>query len=52
MFVFILFSIEAFKAPVNILKSGDLEENQYNSQFVNPILKNTLNAICNMDWRM
>ncbi|CAB4424926.1 unnamed protein product [Rhizophagus irregularis] len=31
--------IEAFKAPFNILKSGDLEENQYNSQFVNPILK-------------
>ncbi|RGB35449.1 hypothetical protein C1646_759366 [Rhizophagus diaphanus] len=44
--------IEAFKAPFNILKSGDLEENQYNSQFVNPILKNTLNAICSMDWRI
>uniref|UniRef100_U9UP10 Uncharacterized protein n=1 Tax=Rhizophagus irregularis (strain DAOM 181602 / DAOM 197198 / MUCL 43194) TaxID=747089 RepID=U9UP10_RHIID len=45
-------NIEAFKAPFNILKSGDLEENQYNSQFVNPILKNTLNAICSMDWRI
>ncbi|CAB4490802.1 unnamed protein product [Rhizophagus irregularis] len=32
--------------------SGDFEENQYNSQFVNPILKNTLNAICSMDWRI
>ncbi|CAG8465483.1 23235_t:CDS:2 [Racocetra persica] len=50
--VFILFSIETFKAPFNILKSGDLEENQYNSQFVNPILKCTLKAICDMDWRI
>ncbi|RIA89752.1 hypothetical protein C1645_824400 [Glomus cerebriforme] len=46
------FDIEAFKAPSNILKSGDLEENQYNSQFINPNLKNTLKAICNMDWRI
>ncbi|CAG8634555.1 7949_t:CDS:2, partial [Ambispora gerdemannii] len=43
--------IRAFKAPYNILKSGDLEENQYNSQFVNLILNNTLDAICNVDWR-
>nr|CAG8631224.1 15787_t:CDS:2 [Entrophospora candida] len=44
--------IEAFKAPFNILKSGDLEEKQYNSQFINPILKNTLKAICDLDWRI
>ncbi|CAG8551246.1 14946_t:CDS:10 [Cetraspora pellucida] len=44
--------IKAFKAPYNILKSGDLEENQFNAQFVNPIFNNTLDAICNVDWRI
>ncbi|CAG8671119.1 6572_t:CDS:10 [Funneliformis caledonium] len=44
--------IKAFKAPYNILKSGDLEENQYIAQFINPILNNTLDAICNVDWRI
>ncbi|CAG8651539.1 4786_t:CDS:2 [Gigaspora margarita] len=44
--------IKAFKAPYNILKSGDLEENQFNVQFVNPILSNTLDAIHNVDWRI
>ncbi|CAG8523158.1 4013_t:CDS:2 [Paraglomus occultum] len=44
--------IEAFEAPYNILTSGDLRENQYNAQFVNSILKNTLKAICNIDWRI
>ncbi|RIA84133.1 hypothetical protein C1645_880104 [Glomus cerebriforme] len=45
-------AIEAFEAPYNILKSGDLRENQYNAQFVSPILKYTLKAICNVDWRI
>ncbi|CAG8735982.1 9654_t:CDS:10 [Cetraspora pellucida] len=44
--------IKAFEAPFNILKSGDLEENQYNAQFINPILHNTLDAICSVDWRI
>ncbi|CAG8744485.1 318_t:CDS:10, partial [Racocetra persica] len=44
--------IKAFKALYNILKSGDLEENQFNAQFVNLILNNTLDAICNVDWRI
>ncbi|CAG8629809.1 12175_t:CDS:2, partial [Ambispora gerdemannii] len=44
--------IEAFEAPVNILKSGDLEENQYNAQFVSPVLKNALKTICSVDWRI
>ncbi|CAG8597453.1 4371_t:CDS:2 [Paraglomus occultum] len=43
--------IKAFKAPFNILKSNDLEEKQYSSQFVIPILKNTLEAVCDVDWR-
>src|SRR5436309_10380740 len=46
-----LFSLDAFQAPCNILKSGDLEENQYNAEFVNVILKNTLKVICSVDWR-
>ena len=45
----IFFSIEAFKAPYNILKSGELGENQYNSQFVSPILNNTLKAILDIN---
>ncbi|GBC02393.1 hypothetical protein RclHR1_00460031 [Rhizophagus clarus] len=44
--------IKAFKAPYNILKSGDLGENQYNSQFVSPVLDNTLSAILSIDWRI
>ncbi|RHZ64647.1 hypothetical protein Glove_321g21 [Diversispora epigaea] len=44
--------VKAFKAPYNILKSGDLEENQYNAQFINPILSNTLDILCNVDWRI
>ncbi|CAG8711117.1 7213_t:CDS:2, partial [Funneliformis caledonium] len=40
------------EASCNILKSGDLRENQYNAQFVSPILKNTLKVICNIDWRI
>ncbi|CAG8766255.1 11664_t:CDS:10, partial [Gigaspora margarita] len=44
--------IEAFKAPYNILKSGDLGENQYNSQFVSPILNNTFKAILDINWRI
>ncbi|CAG8615648.1 3176_t:CDS:2, partial [Diversispora eburnea] len=44
--------IKAFEAPYNILKSGDIEENQFNAQFINPILNNTLNSICNVDWRI
>ncbi|CAG8662769.1 4202_t:CDS:2, partial [Paraglomus brasilianum] len=43
--------IKAFEAPFNILKSGNLEENQYNAQFINPILHNTLDATCSVDWR-
>ncbi|CAG8434195.1 6081_t:CDS:2, partial [Scutellospora calospora] len=39
-------------APYNILKLGDLEENQFNAQFVNQILNNALDIICNVDWRM
>jgi hypothetical protein len=52
IFRFYFFSIEAFKAPYNILKSGELGENQYNSQFVSPILNNTLKAILDINWRM
>jgi len=48
----LFFSIEAFKAPYNILKSGELGENQYNSQFVSLILNNTLKAILDINWRM
>ncbi|CAG8708075.1 10146_t:CDS:2, partial [Funneliformis caledonium] len=44
--------VEAFKAPFNIIKSGDLKEKQYSSQFMNSILKNTLNTICSIDWRI
>ncbi|CAJ0913400.1 2302_t:CDS:2, partial [Entrophospora sp. SA101] len=44
--------IKAFEAPHNILKSGDLRENQYNAQFISPILENTLKTICNIDWRI
>ncbi|CAB4399729.1 unnamed protein product [Rhizophagus irregularis] len=44
--------IEAFKSPYNILKSGELGENQYNSQFVSPILNNTLKAILDINWRI
>ncbi|CAG8595504.1 5763_t:CDS:2, partial [Paraglomus occultum] len=44
--------IEAFKAPFNILKSSDLEEKQYSAQFVIPVLKNTLKAVCDVDWRV
>ncbi|CAG8796202.1 39887_t:CDS:2, partial [Gigaspora margarita] len=36
------FDIRAFEALYNILKSGDLEENLYNAQFISPILLNTL----------
>ncbi|CAG8707842.1 3807_t:CDS:10 [Funneliformis mosseae] len=44
--------IEAFKAPYNLLKSGSLGENQYNSQFVSPILSNTLKVILDVNWRI
>ncbi|CAJ0862779.1 6307_t:CDS:2, partial [Entrophospora sp. SA101] len=33
-------------------QSGDLRENQYNAQFISPILENTLKTICNIDWRI
>ncbi|CAG8584991.1 4511_t:CDS:2, partial [Acaulospora morrowiae] len=44
--------IKAFEAPFNILKSGDLHENQYNAQFISPILGNTMNTVCGVDWRI
>ncbi|CAI2195006.1 17355_t:CDS:2, partial [Funneliformis geosporum] len=44
--------IEAFEAPYNVLKSGDLEENQFNAQFISPILKNALKVVCSVDWRI
>ncbi|CAG8480696.1 5055_t:CDS:2, partial [Paraglomus occultum] len=33
------------------LKSSDLEEKQYGAQFVIPVLKNTLKAVCDVDWK-
>jgi len=36
--IYIFFSIEVFKAPYNVLRIRDLEENQYNAQFISPIL--------------
>ncbi|CAG8438370.1 14008_t:CDS:10 [Ambispora leptoticha] len=44
--------IKAFEAPFNILRSGDLRENQYNAQFISPILENTMNTVCSIDWRI
>ncbi|CAG8498273.1 4134_t:CDS:2, partial [Funneliformis caledonium] len=44
--------IEAFQAPYNILKSGDLGENQYNAHFVSPVLSNTLKVVLNIEWRI
>ncbi|CAG8666804.1 10356_t:CDS:10, partial [Funneliformis caledonium] len=42
--------IKAFEAPFNILRSGDLRENQYNAQFIGLILENTMNTICSVEW--
>ncbi|CAI2200338.1 9527_t:CDS:2, partial [Funneliformis geosporum] len=44
--------IKAFEAPFNILRSGDLRENQYNAQFISPILENTMNTVCSVEWRI
>ncbi|GBC34695.2 hypothetical protein GLOIN_2v1716154 [Rhizophagus irregularis DAOM 181602=DAOM 197198] len=44
--------IKAFEAPFNILRSGDLRENQYNAQFIGPILENTMNTVCSVEWRI
>ncbi|GBB98286.1 hypothetical protein RclHR1_03190018 [Rhizophagus clarus] len=44
--------IKVFEEPYNILNSGDLRENQYNAQFVSPIIGSTLKAICSIDWRI
>jgi hypothetical protein len=39
IYVIYIFSIEAFEAPYNVLKSRDLEEKQFSAQFISPILK-------------
>ncbi|RHZ61740.1 hypothetical protein Glove_346g122 [Diversispora epigaea] len=50
--IWVLFSIKAFEAPFNILKLSDLRENQYNARFISPILENTMNTVCSVDWRI